>query len=279
MQNSNMENVRVRRGSVVQREGGAGHLTVGLVYRTPSAIAEDVLHSIRRWTAGGRCVLLGDFNAPNINFEAGVWGYHDGTFEYQLYELLESLSLYQHIQDLSRIQVSSASVLDLVLSPRRSDVVDIVRPDPFGSSDHVAIVIYWRINFHIVKDAQERPNVWNKQYEELRATAQCLQWPTNEDIDDDVETRWAQFKNNIINLVSMSAPPRCTSAKRWNRAAFEDSLAATAATAPKRLFAYLRRGTEFPTTLPPLLDQGMPKDDPGEQADIFARHYASVYES
>ncbi|VDP95288.1 unnamed protein product [Echinostoma caproni] len=89
-------------------------------------------------------------------------------------------------------------------------------------------------NMALVKDARERPNVWKIQFDELRAAAQCHQWPTDEDVVD-VEAGWAQFKN-IINLVKFVPPYH-------------------------------------------LLDQGTLKDDPGEQADIFARHYESVYES
>ncbi|VDP91266.1 unnamed protein product [Echinostoma caproni] len=69
---------------------------------------------------------------------------------------------------------------------------------------------------------------------------------------------------------------QCPSKQRWKRAALEDSLAATASNG---LFAYPRRRTRVPTTLPPLLVQGALKDDPGEQVDLFSRHYALMYES
>ncbi|VDP93005.1 unnamed protein product [Echinostoma caproni] len=146
-----------RTQSVVRSEGGAGRvLTVGPVYRAPSDNVQNILHSIRRWTTGGRCLLLGDFNAPNIDWKAAVCGYREGTFERQLHELLEFLSFYQHLRDPTRFQGSSASGLDLVISPRRLDVVDMVR---------------------LIPSDQQRPNVWKMQNEELRAAAQSAQWP------------------------------------------------------------------------------------------------------
>lgn len=72
---------------------------------------------------------------------------------------------------------------------------------------------------------------------------------------------------------------QCTELKRKKRRSYEDNLAQQSVTAPKRLFAYLRRRTKEGNSIPPLLDPstGIVIDSDDEKAKIFHNQYASVF--
>ncbi|VDP96532.1 unnamed protein product [Echinostoma caproni] len=90
---------------------------------------------MRRWAGDGHCSILGDFNVPLIDWDENRCLPGADQFSRDL-EVANQLTLHQHSREPTRIHDSAQSVLDLVLSPRTSDVDVIDHLQPLGSSDY-----------------------------------------------------------------------------------------------------------------------------------------------
>ncbi|CAH8628837.1 unnamed protein product, partial [Dicrocoelium dendriticum] len=73
---------------------------------------------------------------------------------------------------------------------------------------------------------------------------------------------------------------RCNNAKTRKRRSFEEELAAAAKTAPKRIFAYVKRRLR-PAANVPVLEgsDGQPLTSSTDRASALAAHFASVFAS
>ena len=110
-----------------------GHttVTIGVVYRCPKITIQDndKIHNAISEVSKGDCIIMGDFNHGNIQWDTlqGT-GVEDSTFLC----LVQDNFLTQHLLEPTR----AARVLDIVLSPQNEFVDNVEIQEPLGSSDH-----------------------------------------------------------------------------------------------------------------------------------------------
>ena len=120
-----------------------GYIILRVVYRTPGAEASSLIDELFLYAREAHSLILGDFNVPHINWLAGCVETGADRFTHTLFQSIEELSLHQHVHQPTRCVHQQRSTLDLVISPRRSDVARIEHLPPLGSSDHSVLVIHW----------------------------------------------------------------------------------------------------------------------------------------
>ena len=293
---------------------------VGVVYRPPGAEPSALVADLKQFAKGGLCLVLGDFNVPLIDWDTNTCKPGADPFTREIHFALCELYLYQHVRSPTRISANSSNILDLVLSPRDSDVTALKISAPIGTSDHATVQFHWHRGVPLPPPSMKSRNIWKIPFEEMRTAASQLDWNRPE---TDVDELWSSIRCRIENLVNIFAPPwkarkhaqgppwfdselrrelrkrnrawkhfrstgegydhykhvrnRCTALKLSKRRSFEERLAVEATQTPKRLFAYLRRRTRVDSRIPTIHTAEGDVDDDSAKADVFARHYASVY--
>ena len=80
--------------------------------------------------------LLGDFNAPKIDWANKRTMPGASNFEKKLLETVEDCYLHQHVGEETRFSGTQSSLLDLVFTKEERDVRNIEVLAPLGLSDH-----------------------------------------------------------------------------------------------------------------------------------------------
>ena len=108
-----------------------GYVTVGVIYRSPGSHPLMLLSDIQNFCKGNHYLLLGDFNAPGIDWSSGL-STHLDPFSRELLATVTDLYLYQHVNMPTRVTPLCASTLYLVFSPHESDVHNLKILPPLG---------------------------------------------------------------------------------------------------------------------------------------------------
>ena len=124
------------------------------VYRSPSATREEdalLINYIRGFFQKERPLLLGDFNAPEVDWERGMAS--GGGFGPDLLCAAQDGAMLQHVTVPTRIREGQApSTLDLVISKFHRDIQNIAVEAPLGSSDHVVLKMSMEFGAPVVPD-------------------------------------------------------------------------------------------------------------------------------
>ncbi len=87
------------------------------------------------------CLIVGDFNAPHIDWETLSCPSSE-VFDAQFLDTLDDCLLCQHVDFKTRFRWSQrASVLDLILTSYPNSVSNVEPLSPLGKSDHLLILI------------------------------------------------------------------------------------------------------------------------------------------
>ena len=113
----------------IQEDLGA-KVILGVCYRSQSATELEVIDMFKviGQANKGRCVIVGDFNYPHIDWENMEYSEDNDEFV----ELLQDNFLVQHVDAPTR----GDNILDLVLSNEVSMVEDLKILEHFSTSDH-----------------------------------------------------------------------------------------------------------------------------------------------
>ena len=114
-------------------ESHGSKIIVGVVYRCPSISKDEdtSLHKVITHASRGECLIMGDFNHPDIR-----WNSLDSSNESAKFLLLvQNCFLTQHVLEPTR----GDNVLDLILSSNKELVDNVTVVEPLGSSDHSQI--------------------------------------------------------------------------------------------------------------------------------------------
>ena len=101
------------------------------VYRCPNITKQnnEKIHNAISEVSKGDCIIMGDFNHGNIKWDTlQSTGIEDQTCVC----LVQDNFLTQYVLEPTR----AARILDIVLSPQKQFVDNIVIQEPLGSSDH-----------------------------------------------------------------------------------------------------------------------------------------------
>ena len=125
-------------------------VTIFLVYRPPSGGAETIseLANLVR-TAGKDSMLIGDFNLPDINWQAGTAKGRSREF----LEAVEDCMMEQMVEFSTHIR---GNCLDLIVTNIPERVSDVTEAERLGQSDHSIIRMTVSVSVYVLRSCSSR---------------------------------------------------------------------------------------------------------------------------
>ena len=142
---------------------------------------------MQKYASGGHCLVLGDFNATNVHWEREVRLLDTDAFSKDLHIVTTDLFLHQHVTDTTRITDCTRLVLDLVSSPRESDIYRSPISPLLSSSDHGVVAIYWHRGQPPATQGVENLNVCKIKFPQMSDAVNSMDWLYGH---DKVESLW-----------------------------------------------------------------------------------------
>nr|VZI45693.1 unnamed protein product [Spirometra erinaceieuropaei] len=202
------------------RAPGSQSLDILTVYRPPRNDPDadaQLLEELRLFSMRPATLIVGDFNAPHINWSSASADCSEAAFDQQLLRTSGNLLLTQHVMFRTRVQESQQmNCLDLVFT-KSSDNIDVVNClSLLGQSDHVVLMWEYTLFSLPAQPLDTRPNIWRRDFEQMRRELSPIDWAST--LSGDVEEVWCQFKELVHNLISNHCPVmhrRLTNRPRW----------------------------------------------------------------
>ena len=150
-----------------------GHttVTIAVVYRCPNITKESndkILNAIRE-VSKGDCIIMGDFNHGNIQWDTLE---STGVEDQQCMCLIQDNVLIQHVLEPTR----GGRVLDLVLSSQKEFVDNVKIQEPLGSSDHNQLHFNIKIKSDKTKVRRCKRDFRKGNYKEMRTILEHIDW-------------------------------------------------------------------------------------------------------
>ncbi|CAH8511872.1 unnamed protein product [Dicrocoelium dendriticum] len=184
---------------------GCRSLLVCVAYRSPLGSGALLLDSIKSHAKGKDCLIVGDFNAPGIDWDLLYCGLPSDSFDALLLQTVLDCNLSQHVFSPTRLfSGQTPHILDLVLSPMPSDVTDLVIMQPIGKSDHCAISFQWARRFSVHDQGDFRRNFWRADPQRLQEAASNMDWTIPHFLC--VDDAWTHFYSNMMSLINQVVP-------------------------------------------------------------------------
>ena len=174
-------------------------LNVGLIYRPPRQNIQqemDMINFINEISKND-CVILGDFNYPNIN-----WNDYTGNIDSELFmnSVLDNY-LTQHVQEPTR----GNNILDLVFSKESNKINNLHVGESLGLSDHNMIRFEILLNIVIKDNYIKVPNFNRANFDEINDKLKAINW--NEVfIDLNSNEKWEAFRSIITDISEDNIP-------------------------------------------------------------------------
>ena len=175
------------------------------VYRSPDCSADDFLiEKLGAWTPKCRSLVVGDFNAPTVDWMSHTTPSSENSFYHKLLESTISLALVQHVTKPTRYDSQhTSSTLDLVFS--HGEDVDLVQHlPPLGKSDHAVLTFKFTTTAVSRINTPARPNVWKADIDAILSAAESQDWQINPDLE--VEAAWSHFKQLYARVTQPFIP-------------------------------------------------------------------------
>nr|VZI50138.1 unnamed protein product [Spirometra erinaceieuropaei] len=204
-------------------------------------------------------LIVGDFNAPHINWSSASADCSEAAFDQQLLRTSDNLLLTQHVMLPTRVREGQQmNCLDLVFT-KSSDNIDVVNClPPLGQSDHVVLMWEYTLFSLPAQPLDSRPNIWRGNFDEMRSDLSPIDWAST--LSGDVEEVWCQFKED--------------------RKAFEKDILNRARVNSKVLYSYIRQSTRNKDPIPLLRTaEGMKISDDKDKAQHLSQFFPSVVTS
>ena len=185
------------------------------VYRSPAATAEEctsMLHSIKHSVSGvDHCVVVGDFNAPSIDWIDEVVDFNH-MFSGELLDAAHEMALHQLIRSPTRYRGDQKpSILDLVPCRYSNDIGSVRICPPIGKSDHV--VVRFQLNSKPTKPlVRLGRSLGNVHPEAVLRQASETQWLPAPGLS--MEDKWLFLKRIILGITDTHAPNRIRRIKK-----------------------------------------------------------------
>lgn len=185
---------------------GCCTFALGVIYRSPICLADDfILEHIRLWSANNRCLILGDFNAPDISWTEMTTKCSINSFDSRLLETVMEHALVQHVSKPTRFGVNQgSSLLDLVITHETEDIANLNILPPLVNSDHAVLSFTFRASDMIYDQIKPRPNIWRANIPEIQDCATKIDWSV--DTSSSVDEAWSVFKGKFSAVTSPFIP-------------------------------------------------------------------------
>lgn len=108
----------------------------------------------------------------------------------------DELFLHQHIRQPTRHNKLTASILDLVFTPNKSDILlwwDM--GTPIGNSGHAVVKLEWtRGRARTEPEPDRKPNIWCIDFSKMAEAVKQIGWFG---IETTIDGMWHDFKQNL----------------------------------------------------------------------------------
>nr|VZI48931.1 unnamed protein product [Spirometra erinaceieuropaei] len=170
-----------------------------LVYRPPRNDPDadaQLLEELRLFSTRPTTLIVGDFNAPHIDWSSASADCCEAAFDQQLLRTSDNLLLTQHVMFPTRVREGQQmNCFDLVFT-KSSDNIDVVNClPPLGQSDYVVLMWEYTLFSLPAQPLDSRPNIWRGDFEQMKKDLSPIDWAST--LSGDVEEAWCQFKGYI----------------------------------------------------------------------------------
>ena len=210
----------------------SGPLNLVVVYRRPCSMPadDDILLTALESTTKlpGDLVMLGDFNAPAIDWETWTCSTRR-SYASKLLDFALTQSLSQSVTKPTRIVAGQTpSVLDLIFHKYPNAVTSMTSLAPLGLSDHILQRFSFALQVPDCPLPANRRCFAKMDIEGLRAAAAQIDW---DDVSRcaDLQELWSVLKAHLMQLTELYVPlvrPRAPKKKPWHTAKHDRALRA-----------------------------------------------------
>ncbi|BHF74856.1 hypothetical protein SprV_0501794400 [Sparganum proliferum] len=199
---------------------GSQPLEILMVYRPPRNDPQSdssLLEELETISIRPNVMIMGDFNAPNIDWNLTSAPGSEFNFDRRLLKSVQRSHLTQHVSSPTTLREGQlANCLDLVLTkaPESVDVVNCL--PPLGKSDHV--VLQWEYSLFSVPDQSMviGRNIWRGDFGQMRLDMRRRDWKPA--LTGCVLKDWLELKAVLNELITRYCPmskKKITSRPRW----------------------------------------------------------------
>ncbi|BHF73133.1 hypothetical protein SprV_0401620900 [Sparganum proliferum] len=199
---------------------GSQPLEILTVYRPPRNDPQSdssLLEELETISIRPNVMIMGDFNAPNIDWNLTSVPSSEFNFDRRLLKSVQRSHLTQHVPSPTRLRDGQlANCLDLVLTkaPESVDVVNCL--PPLGKSNHV--VLQWESSPFSVPDQSIviGRNIWRGDFGQMRLDMRRRDWKPA--LTGCVLKDWLELKAVLNELITRYYPmskKKITSRPRW----------------------------------------------------------------
>jgi Reverse transcriptase (RNA-dependent DNA polymerase)/Endonuclease-reverse transcriptase len=178
-----------------------------VIYRPPSGgnaskvMLGDLIKNVEK-----KCIMVGDFNVPDIDWEAGS---ARASSDMALLEAAQEAGLEQLVNFPTHVRGNTLDLLLTNIPERVSNVYDAGR---LGRSDHCIICFEVRTNT-LIRPKTTVKNWRKADWSSIKNGISNTTWPTAED-NTSVEEFWGQLRAKITELTDQHVPLRTINARK-----------------------------------------------------------------
>ena len=172
---------------------------MGVVYRCPSISKDEdtSLHRVITHASRGECLIMGDFNHPDIR-----WNSLDSSNESAKFLLLvQNCFLTQHVLEPTR----GDNVLDLILSSNKELVDNVTVVEPLGTSDHSQIHFNLTVKTGSRYSKQRKRDFKKGDYVQMRSYLENMKWAEILE-NKTAEQCWESLKSEFDYMIQKFIP-------------------------------------------------------------------------
>ena len=191
-------------------------LLLGCMYRSPNSNTEnnkkllELLNNIN-YASYSNVVIVGDFNMPEINWEAPILMNVQG-FSMEFIKTMNDNFLQQLVTKPTRGRAGQKSnILDLIITTEENAIEGITYGAPIGKGDHTVIQFKILSAFTMEVIQNDKPLYDKANFDEIRdyfKGIDCSRTLTT--LEDDVEKQWSYLKKVYDEIVTKYVPMRKT---------------------------------------------------------------------
>ncbi|XP_050792311.1 uncharacterized protein LOC127042868 [Gopherus flavomarginatus] len=176
-------------------------IVLGVCYRPPGSdwdMDRDLFNVFNEVNTKGKCVIMGDFNFPDIDWRTSACKNNRGQI---FLDVIADGFLHQVVE----VPTRGDAILDLVLVSSEDLVEEMVVGDNLGSSDHELIQFKLDGRINKCRSGIRVFDFSRANFKELRKLVREVDW-TEELVDLNVEEAWNYFKSQLRRLSEACIP-------------------------------------------------------------------------
>ena len=199
----------------IETEISKKKILVGTYYRPPNQNTAEIEHFLEKLqetidntalTNSESIIITGDFNDRCI-----VWNddHSRSDLSNKLVNLLNATNLHQIIQEPTRITVTCANLLDLIITDSPGYIMDSGTLPPIANLDHSAV--FCKLTIRYITDISYKRHIWdykNANFQELNQALLHAPWDVGIEMFDDISDSAEYFSNLLLSTAKEYIPNR-----------------------------------------------------------------------